>query len=58
MSLDRPVKDVTGSYPNPCLETAFTAGGGHVGFVTGPPWAPRFWAEERVAEYIRTRLHY
>jgi uncharacterized protein len=42
---------------NPCLETAFTAGGGHVGFVTGPPWAPRFWAEETVAEYVRTRLH-
>lgn len=42
---------------NPCLETAFTKAGGHVGFVMGPPWAPRFWAEERVAEFVRTRLH-
>jgi predicted alpha/beta-fold hydrolase len=29
-----------------------TARGGHVGFVEGAPWRPRFWAEARVAEFL------
>ena len=33
-----------------------TAQGGHVGFVSGPPWAPRFWAEERAADYLAALL--
>jgi predicted alpha/beta-fold hydrolase len=36
------------------LEVA--ARGGHVGFVAGPPWAPRFWAEERAADFLHHRL--
>jgi predicted alpha/beta-fold hydrolase len=34
-----------------------TAGGGHVGFVAGPLWAPRFWAEERAARFLDQQLH-
>jgi predicted alpha/beta-fold hydrolase len=30
--------------------------GGHVGFVTGPPWRPRRFAERRVAEVLAARL--
>ena len=42
---------------NPDLSTAFTATGGHVGFVQGPgPWAPSFWAEQRGAEFLATVL--
>ena len=42
---------------NSHLETAFTASGGHVGFVAGPgPWAPLFWAEERGAEFLAEKL--
>lgn len=41
---------------NPCLETAFTSQGGHVGFVTGLPWAPGFWAEETGAAYLARAL--
>jgi predicted alpha/beta-fold hydrolase len=43
---------------NPNLVTAFTATGGHVGFVQGPgPWAPTFWAEQRGAEFLATELN-
>ena len=26
--------------------------GGHVGFVSGPPWRPRYWLEERIPAYL------
>lgn len=29
-----------------------SAAGGHVGFLSGPPWALRRWAEEQAAEFI------
>ncbi len=38
------------------IKTAFTANGGHVGFVSGTPWAPVFWAERTVAEFLATSL--
>lgn len=41
---------------NPFLEACFTPSGGHVGFVTGPPWRPRFWAERTVAAFLARRL--
>jgi len=42
---------------NPRLETAFTATGGHVGFVHGSgPHAPAFWAEERGPGFLATAL--
>lgn len=41
---------------NPFLIPAFTPGGGHVGFVEGTPWAPRFWAEEEAARFLGAAL--
>lgn len=38
------------------LEGRFVARGGHVGFVEGPPWAARYWAEREVARFLATRL--
>ena len=38
------------------LEVRFTPQGGHVGFVTGKPWAPRFWAELTAAAFLAKRL--
>jgi predicted alpha/beta-fold hydrolase len=38
---------------NPAISADFPETGGHVGFVGGPgPWAPTFWAENRVAHYL------
>jgi predicted alpha/beta-fold hydrolase len=41
---------------NPHLEARFTEAGGHVGFVTGSPWAPTFWAEETAADFLAEQL--
>jgi predicted alpha/beta-fold hydrolase len=41
---------------NPHLEACFTDAGGHVGFVTGPPWAPTFWAEATAADFLAEQL--
>ncbi len=41
---------------NATLEAAFTARGGHVGFVTGHPWARRYWAEAMAADFVARRL--
>jgi predicted alpha/beta-fold hydrolase len=41
---------------NPLLQLEVTDHGGHVGFVAGPPWAPQFWAEERAAGFVSSRL--
>ncbi len=30
--------------------------GGHVGFVAGRPWRPRYWLDERVANYLSGKL--
>lgn len=41
---------------SPAIEPLFTRNGGHVGFVDGPhPWAPRYWAEELVLEWLEHR---
>ncbi len=37
---------------NPQVTLEVAAGGGHVGFVQGSPWRPRYWAEERAAEFL------
>jgi uncharacterized protein len=37
---------------NPCLSLALTEHGGHVGFIGGPPWRPRFWAESEAARFL------
>lgn len=40
---------------NPHLHAAFVPRGGHVGFITGPPHAPRFWAEREAARFLAAR---
>jgi predicted alpha/beta-fold hydrolase len=40
---------------NPSLEVDLTARGGHVGWVTGPPWRPRYHMESRVTDWLQTR---
>ncbi|MBB4635107.1 hydrolase [Longimicrobium terrae] len=37
---------------NPFLATAFTEHGGHVGFITGSPRRPWFWAEREAARFL------
>jgi hypothetical protein len=49
------------SLPDPatlpdCLQTDFVRHGGHVGFVEGPPWRTRSWAERRAVEYLASVL--
>ena len=41
---------------NPQLTEAFTARGGHVGFVGGQPWAPELWAEREAARFVTAHL--
>jgi predicted alpha/beta-fold hydrolase len=41
---------------NPHVRTEFTRSGGHVGFVSGHPWAPLFWGERRAAEFLAEQL--
>lgn len=41
---------------NPAITAVLVARGGHVGFVEGPPWAPRFWAEAEAARFLAERL--
>ncbi len=36
----------------PALVVEFVARGGHVGFITGPPWRPFYWGEWRAAEFL------
>ena len=37
---------------NPALHLALQPRGGHVGFLEGTPWSPRFWAEEESARFV------
>lgn len=41
---------------NDALVSALTEKGGHVGFVEGLPWSPRFWAEEEAARFLAAHL--
>jgi len=41
---------------NPALEGRVLPRGGHVGFVEGAPWAPRFWAEAELARFLSRHL--
>jgi hypothetical protein len=40
----------------PPLVAAITKRGGHVGFVSGAPWAPVFWAERTAAAFLAEQL--
>lgn len=35
-----------------CVTLEITPSGGHVGFVSGPPWRPQYWLEERIPQYL------
>ena len=37
---------------NPAVTLEVTSGGGHVAFVSGTPWRPVFWAEERAVDFL------
>ncbi len=37
---------------NAALDPQFTERGGHVGFVSGPPWRRVYWAERMAAEHV------
>ena len=60
-ALDDPFVDA-GAIPrdaeraNPHVRAVYTEGGGHVGLIAGPPWAPRFWAETEAARFVASRL--
>ncbi len=41
---------------NPCITLETHASGGHVGFVTGPPWRFEFFAESRAAAFLASML--
>lgn len=41
---------------NSVIETRIEERGGHVGFVTGPPWRPVYWAEREAARFLVDRL--
>ncbi len=41
---------------NSNLTGLFTQRGGHVGFLSGHPGAPRFWAEENVARFLAAQM--
>ncbi|ARU56789.1 MAG: hydrolase [Pseudomonadales bacterium] len=39
-----------------CVDYELSQHGGHVGFLFGSPWKPRFWLEERIPEWMSHRL--
>lgn len=41
---------------NPNITAVVTRTGGHVGFIEGTPWNPRFWAEEESARFLAEQL--
>lgn len=41
---------------NPAFTPVITERGGHVGFLEGSPWSPRFWAEETAARWLAEGL--
>jgi predicted alpha/beta-fold hydrolase len=41
---------------SPQVQLELLRGGGHVGFVSGPPWAPHYWLEERIPVWLQGRL--
>jgi predicted alpha/beta-fold hydrolase len=41
---------------NPAITSEISPKGGHHGFVEGPPWRPRFYAERRAIEFLAAHL--
>lgn len=40
----------------PCVTLEVSPRGGHVGFIHGLPWRPRYWLEERIPAYLEPLL--
>jgi uncharacterized protein len=40
----------------PALTVEFLPKGGHVGFVSGPPWRPAYYADERIGDFLASIL--
>ncbi|MNE08093.1 putative hydrolase [compost metagenome] len=38
---------------SPMVRYELSRRGGHVGFLHGTPWRPRFWLEERISLWLR-----
>ncbi len=38
------------------LRLELSSRGGHVGFVSGPPWRPQYWLEARIIDYLTAML--
>ena len=60
-SLDDPIVPATALPDLPALGSNWvtaevTERGGHAGFLAGPPWRPRFWAELRAIEFLADTL--
>jgi len=41
---------------SPSVQFSLSESGSHLGFLSGPPWAPRSWAEERVFHWLAERI--
>jgi predicted alpha/beta-fold hydrolase len=41
---------------NAALQLVLHGSGGHVGFLEGAPWRPRFWADEEAARFLAMQL--
>lgn len=54
--LPRASVPIAAARANRHLTTLFPPTGGHVGFVSGSPRAPRFWAEEEAARFLAAHL--
>jgi uncharacterized protein len=39
------------------IQLIVTPRGGHVGFVAGTPWKPRFWAEDVALSFLDQHAH-
>ncbi|HKY59518.1 MAG TPA: alpha/beta fold hydrolase [Gemmatimonadota bacterium] len=54
--LPRQVLDEARRAASPAVRCLFTESGGHAGFVEGPPWDARSWAESRAIEFLAERV--
>ena len=45
------------SSPNPAVQILRTRRGGHVGFLAGDLFRPRFWAEAQAVEFLARLIH-
>lgn len=51
-----PTLPIGALHGNPHVTALVSPAGGHVAFVSGPPWDPRRWAEDRAVEFLASSL--